>query len=257
MIPKIAPMQMSSGETDSFSAASLPLRHDVLGALSEPARAIALQDAKELNLRKGQVLFHKGDRADCAYFIRRGIIKISIISPAGEQRIVALQGPRAMVGDLSLIDGAPRGVTAEAMISSDVLAISRTSFQASIRHHPDLHAQISLMLTQRLRTITDEIMQGAFLPMRARMARAMLRVAQLLGEHIGVDLYGIEQAISQGDIAGMAGVTRESVNRTLTEWRNEGVLATSSRHKLVLNVRRLMEEASQAGDASAPSSRAL
>jgi CRP-like cAMP-binding protein len=84
--------------------------------------------------------------------------------------------------------------------------------------------------------------------MRARIARALLRLAQLTGEHVGVDLYGIEQPISQGDVAGMAGVTRESVNRTLTEWRNEGVLGSSDRHKLVLNVRRLVEEAARVGD---------
>jgi len=242
---KIDPMQSSSSDTRSFSAASSPLRHDVLGILPDEARALALQDADKVNLRKGQVLFHRGDRADCAYFIRSGIIKISIISPAEEQRIVALQGPNAMVGDLSLIDGAPRGVTAEAMVDCELLGINRSAFQTMIDRYPHVHAQISLMLAKRLRTITDEVTQAAFLPMRARIARAVLRLAQLLGEHTGVDLYGIEQPIGQGDIAGMAGVTRESANRTLTEWRNEGVLGSSDRHRLVVNVRRLMQEASR------------
>jgi CRP-like cAMP-binding protein len=43
----------------------------------------------------------------------------------------------------------------------------------------------------------------------------------------------------------MAGVTRESANRTLTEWRSEGVVDSSPRHRMVLNVRRLLEEATR------------
>jgi CRP/FNR family transcriptional regulator len=239
---------MASSDTTSFYAASFPLRHDIFGALPDPARALVLRDAKDLALRKGQVLFRRGDRSDGAYLIRRGIIKISIISPAGEQRIVALQGRGSTVGDLALIDGQPRGTTAEAMTDSELLTISRSAFRTAINSHPDLQAEITLVLTKRLRSITDEITLAAFLPMRARIARALLRLAQLTGEHVGVDLYGIEQPISQGDVAGMAGVTRESVNRTLTEWRNEGVLGSSDRHKLVLNVRRLVEEAARVGD---------
>src|SRR4051794_11255626 len=151
-VMKIDPMQSSFSDTRSFSAAASPLRHDILGVLSDEARTLALRDAEKVNLRKGQVLFHRGDRADCAYLIRSGIIKISIISPAEEQRIVALQGPNAMVGDLSLIDGAPRGVTAEAMVNCELLGINRSAFQAITIRYPHIHAQISLMLTNRLRT---------------------------------------------------------------------------------------------------------
>jgi CRP-like cAMP-binding protein len=239
---------MAPTDTASFYEAPFPLRHDIFGALSDPARALVLRDAKDLALRKGQVLFRRGDRADGAYFIRRGIIKISIISPVGERRIVALQGPGSTVGDLALIDGQPRGTIAEAMTDSELLTIGRSAFQAMISGYPELHAQIALVLTRRLRSITEEITQAAFLPMRSRVARALLRLAQLSGEHAGVDLYGIDQPIGQGDIAGMVGVTRESVNRTLTEWRNEGVLGSSDRYKLVLNVRRLAEEAARVGE---------
>jgi CRP/FNR family transcriptional regulator, cyclic AMP receptor protein len=129
------------------------------------------------------------------------------------------------------------------MTDCEVLVIARGSFQAAVGAHPELHAQINAVLTQRLRAITEEVTLAAFLPMRARIARALLRLAQLLGEHAGIDLLGIDQPISQGDIAGMAGVTRESVNRTMTEWRSEGVLSSSPRHRVVLNVRRLLEEA--------------
>jgi CRP-like cAMP-binding protein len=239
---------MDHTETASFCAASFPLRHDIFGALDEATRALALRDAKGLVLRKGQILFRRGDRADAAYFIRRGIIKISIVAPDGEQRIVAVQGRGSTVGDLALIDGQGRGTTAEAMTDSELLTISRNAFQAMVNGHPQIHEQIALVLTKRLRSITEEITSAAFLPMRARIARALLRLAQLLGEHIGVDLYGIEQPVGQGDIAAMSGVTRESANRTLMEWRNDGVLSSSKRHKLVLNVRRLLEEAARLGD---------
>jgi len=236
---------MAGNDSAHLDNSSFPLRHEILSALPDRARQLVLTDAKRMSLRKGETLFRKGDRGDCAYYIRHGIIKVSIGSPTGEQRIVALQASGATVGDLALIDGEARATTAEAMIDCELLVISRSAFQAVTASHPEIHAQISAVLTKRLRSVTLEITHAAFLPMRARLARALLRLAQLLGEHVGTDLLGIDHPIAQGDIAGMAGVTRESANRTLTEWRSEGVVDSSPRHRMVLNVRRLLEEATR------------
>ena len=236
---------MADNDSTRFDSSSFPLRHDLFGALPDRARQVMLGEAKRLSLRKGETLFRKGDRGDSAYYIRQGIIKISIGSPTGEQRIVALQAAGSTVGDLALIDGEVRGTTAEAMTDCELLVILRSAFQMTAASYPEIHSQISAVLTKRLRAVTQEVTQAAFLPMRARIARALLRLAQLLGEHVGIDLLGIDPPIAQGDIAGMAGVTRESVNRTLTEWRNEGVIDSSPRHRMVLNVRRLFEEAAR------------
>ena len=236
---------MAANDSSRFDGSSFPLRHDLFGALPDMARRLLLSEAKRMSLRKGETLFSKGDRGDSAYYIREGIVKMSIVSPTGEQRIVALQSAGSTVGDLALIDGEIRGTTAEGMTACELLIIPRSVFQMTVASYPELHAQISAVLAKRLRSLVEEVTQGAFLPMRARIARALLRLAQLLGEHIGTDLMGIDHPIAQGDIAGMAGVTRESVNRTLTEWRSEGVLDSSPRHRMVLNVRRLFEEAAR------------
>jgi CRP/FNR family transcriptional regulator, cyclic AMP receptor protein len=239
--PKRSEMPTESESLDS----RFPLRHDILSALPDPAQSLLLREAKRMSLRKGQVLFRRGDRSDSAYCIRQGIIKISVISPAGEQRIVALQAGGSTVGDLALIDGKPRSTTAEAMTDCDLLIVTRSAFQAELVAHPEIHPQISVLLTERVRALVEEFAQAVFLPMRARVARALLRLAELVGEPAGTDLLGIDHAIGQGDIAAMAGVTRESVNRTLTEWRSEGLLFSSQRHRVVLNVRRLLDEAAR------------
>ena len=236
---------MAANDSEPFDSSSFPLRHDLISALPDRARQLVLGDAKRTTFRKGEALFRKGDRGESAYFVRQGIIKISITSPAGEQRIVALQAAGSTVGDLALIDGDARGTTAEAMTDCELLVVSRGAFQTAAASYPEIHSQINVVLTRRLRSVTHEITQAAFLPMRARIACALLRLAQLLGEHAGTDMLGIDHPIAQGDIAGMAGVTRESVNRTLTEWRSEGVVESSPRHRMVLNVRRLFEEATR------------
>ena len=97
-------------DTDSarVDSSSFPLRHDLFSALPDHARQLVLADAKRMSLRKGETLFSKGDRGDCAYYVRQGIIKISIGSPTGEQRIVAIH-PTAVIDDPNVGNSAAPG----------------------------------------------------------------------------------------------------------------------------------------------------
>ena len=217
----------------------------VVGDNAQAAVARLLMGAKRRSLRRGEALFHKGDPGDGCYMVRKGIIKLSVSSPIGEQRVYALRGPNALVGELSLLDGLPRSTTAEAMTDAEVVQIMRTSFLAELEAHPEISTDFMAMLARRLRGLAEEMTAAAFLPMKARVAGALLRVAELLGRPTTEGLLGVEDNVSQADIALMAGVTRESVSRTFAEWKTEGIVDMNGRFKLLLDVRRLTEEASR------------
>ena len=205
------------------SAEACPASSERLSAnLPQHLMSRLLRDAKRAGLQRGEVLFGRGEPSETCFLVRRGIVKVSIDAPTGEQRIVGLHGPDDMVGELSMIDGGPRQTTAEAMTDCELLVVQRCAFVADLKAHPDVYPDIVAMLARRIRNVTEEITRAAFLPMKARVACALLRLAQLLGERMGVDRLGIEQQINQADIADMAGVSRESVSRTMAEWKNAG-----------------------------------
>ena len=72
--------------------------------------------AKPVRLAADQVLFLAGDAGDGCYRVEQGLLKVSIISPAGAERILAIVGPGAILGELATIDGLPRSAPAGEMM---------------------------------------------------------------------------------------------------------------------------------------------
>ena len=74
-----------------------------------------LANAKPQSLAEREVLFEAGDVADGCYRLEQGLLKVSIASPQGDERILTILGPGSIVGELAIIDGLPRSATVVAI----------------------------------------------------------------------------------------------------------------------------------------------
>jgi CRP/FNR family transcriptional regulator len=99
------------------------------------------------------------------------------------------------------------------------------------------------ILVGRLRKTDEELAADSFLTVQARVARAILSLAIQIGEPAGSDLFILPATVSQRDIGAMAGVARESVSRTLSEWRRRGIITRAPRRILSVNRSKLEKEA--------------
>jgi hypothetical protein len=129
---------------------------------------------------------------------------------------------------------------------SQLIFVSRAAFTKCLQDHPEIYAYLVSALVARLRQADEEAAAASFLTGKARIARALLNLAQHLGKGESPSRIEIPHKIRQGDIAAMAGVARESVSRTLGEWRRRNVITTKSRY-LVVNTTTLQREV-DAGD---------
>ena len=82
------------------------------------------------------MLFIAGDPGDGCYRVEQGLLKVSMIAPTGAERILAIVGPGAIVGELSTIDGLPRSASVTAVRDSALTFVSRAAFQASPTRTP-------------------------------------------------------------------------------------------------------------------------
>src|SRR6476660_10648165 len=78
---------------------------NVFSELPETLLSELFEDATSYTLREGETLFRAGDVGDGCYRIQTGLVKIVVASQHGEERIISLLGPHAIVGELSVIDG--------------------------------------------------------------------------------------------------------------------------------------------------------
>src|SRR5258708_5022387 len=88
---------------------------DILIGLPAPIATRLFASARTLACSTGEPLFRAGDAADGCYRLERGLLKVSVTSPQGDERILAVLGPGSIVGELALIDGQPRSATVAAL----------------------------------------------------------------------------------------------------------------------------------------------
>ena len=222
--------------------------HNLLSRLPDEFAGKLLAGKRTLNLREGETLFERGDAGDGCYWLRRGVLAVCVASHNGEQRILAILGPGAIVGELAMIDGLPRSASVQAVRDCELTFVSRAAFAQMLSRHPEFYSDIVMALASRLRQSDEDMVASSFLTVRARVARALLQFARHLGEDVGSGRIAIRRRITQSDLASMAGVARESVSRTLREWHRQKILEGSTRDGYV--VHRIRLEASAAEGAA-------
>ncbi len=217
--------------------------HNILSGLPDRYASILLAKATTVQLPSGALLFSQGDTGDGCYWIQRGALKVAIASQRGQERIIAVLGPGAIVGELAMIDDLPRSATISAIVDSELTFVSRMAFTAFLHKHPELNGFLIRTLVARLRQTDEDAAAATFLTVKARVARALLRIADVLGKDAEDGVVAIHERVRQDDLAAMAGVARENVSRTLSDWRERSVVLASRDGKLKLNKARLQREA--------------
>jgi CRP/FNR family cyclic AMP-dependent transcriptional regulator len=222
-----------------------PRTESLLAALPTELSQSLFANARPLSLKADQTLFVAGDKGDGCYRVEQGLLKASIAVPAGGERILAILGPGAVVGELSMIDDAPRSASVTALRDSNLSFVGRATFQAFGQSRPELYRHVATLLARRLRDTDDALVATNFLSLKGRVARALLSLAEAFGQDIGQGRTLIRQKISQSDLAAMAGIARENVSRVLNDWVNRSMVRRLSGYYCLENMAALKRELEQ------------
>jgi CRP-like cAMP-binding protein len=199
--------------------------------------------ARSIKLSADQILFSAGQEGDGCYRVDEGLLKASVTDPEGDERILAMLGPGSVVGELSMLDGAPRSASVIALRDSSVSFISRLVFEKFGQSKPELYSHLATLLANRLRDTNDSLAATSFLSIKARFARALLRLADAFGREVGQGRIVIRQKVSQADLAAMTGIARENVNRLLHDWASRSLVTRSAGYYCLENLGELQREA--------------
>jgi CRP/FNR family transcriptional regulator len=187
-----------------------------------------LAGAPTTTLKKGLALFEIGDTGDGCYWLKEGVLKVSVTSNRGAERILAIVGSGANVGQLAMLDGLPRAASVHALRDSSLNFVARSTYLQCLRDSPALYDYIVDNLVARLRQANEEVAAASFLSLKARVARALLQFARHLGEPTAVPDQLVIRDLRQEDVAALADVARENVSRILSEWRKHELIVRQS-----------------------------
>jgi len=221
----------------------VPRSESLLAALPAEWSQSLFAKARPLSLKADQTLFVAGDEGDGCYRVDEGLLKASIAAPAGGERILAIFGPGAVVGELAMIDRGPRSASVTALRDSKLSFVGRTAFEAFGQSRPDLYRHVATLLARRLRDTDEALVATNFLSVKGRVARALLSLADAFGRDLGQGRILIRQKVSQGDLAAMAGIARENVSRVLNEWGGRSLVKRLAGYYCLENRAALQREA--------------
>ena len=188
-----------------------------------------------LELARGDSLYRRGDQAAELYRVEAGLLKLSLDTASGRERITALAGPGDMIG---MTDPASHCCTENAAALSGSVRLSVLGPVAELTPEVRLEA-----LGWQLRQLRDSLEDGE-LPVPARLARTFVRLAERFGQHQPGGQVRLTLPITHDDLAAIVGAARETTSSVLAEMRTAGVL-TGTRGRYSLDPGKMRDYAAQ------------
>jgi len=194
-----------------------------------------------VQFRRGQALFTEGDLAERVFIIERGWVMISSVAPSGREIVLGIRGPGDVIGDLSVLDGAPRSATALAV---DDVEATVAPGSALTRALTDAAAAGELLriLAARLRDADRKRLEFAALDTLGRVAWRLQELGERFGQRtpVGVE---VELPLSQDQLASWCGASREATVKALAALRSLGCIATGRRSVVICDAEALRRHA--------------
>ena len=191
--------------------------------------------------RVGQVLFHEGDPSNHVAVITAGEVKVSSAHERGGETVLAIRRAGDLIGELSAIDDRPRSATATAITPVEAVVVPAAAFWAFLTEHPGAAVALLRTVVARLRDADRQRVEFGSQQSLPRLARRLLELAESHGRRAPDGTIHIELPMTQEELAGWVGASRESVARVLRALRSTGAITTARRAITVVDLERLRE----------------
>lgn len=199
----------------------------LFAGLDDDALAKVVEAGRDLEMLRGDVLFREGDDPDELFVVLSGRIAIANKSIDGRESMVALMEEGDLFGEMGLFDGRGRSAEARALETSVVTAVPYAPVRNLYEDDPALLWRVVAMLAGRLRTMDTALADSVFLDVTGRTAKRLLDLA---GEEDEFSL-----PITQEELAGMVGASRERVNKAIASFIRLGWIEQIDRTYRITN----------------------
>jgi CRP/FNR family cyclic AMP-dependent transcriptional regulator len=187
-------------------------------------------------------LIAEGGPSDAVYIVLSGRVKAFSSTDRGGEVVLAVRGPGALIGELGAIDGGPRGASVTALEPVDALVVPCEAFRAWLQAHPRMLFRLLVAVTGRLRDADRKRVEFGAHDTIARVASRLVELADRFGEPSGGRVR-ITLPITQDELAGWVGASREAVVKALRSLRDRGYVETGRRAVVVCDLAALRRRA--------------
>ena len=204
-----------------------------LARLEHSERDSLLRLGRTIHYPMRSVVIRQEEPSSHVLLVIHGWLKVTVSAPNGYEALLALRGPGDIIGESAAVSGRPRSATVTTLEQVEAVAVDQDHFTGYLRRTPNAALQLLGLTVDRLRSGDHRRLEFAALTVGERLSGLLLDLARTHGtlteEGIEIDV-----PLSQLELAGSVGASREAVTRLLKVLRDRGVIATRRRGLLVL-----------------------
>jgi CRP/FNR family cyclic AMP-dependent transcriptional regulator len=185
-------------------------------------------------------LFVQGEEARCVYLICSGYLKLTAGRPQERQMIVRVAGPGSMLGLYAVLTHGIHEVSAESLTAAQLRPVERERFMTFLRDHKEAQMRAVQCICQEYRfALQDACRISLSETVAGRLGRLLLELAHQIGEHVDEHAIRFPLLLTHEEMASMACTTRETVTRTLGQFRKDGWITIEDSVVTVIQPERL------------------
>jgi CRP/FNR family cyclic AMP-dependent transcriptional regulator len=196
--------------------------------LTEDERSDLEAIGHPIRYTRGSIVLGEGEETDYALLIRKGHVKVTL---GPEDRIVAIRGPGEIVGEMASILREPRSASVFAITDVEAVHLPARTWLEFLYAHPRVMHAILQQTSKRLREATTKQADLGYLGLEQRLAKALVELETKIGQPAPD---GRSIHLSQTELAGLVGTSRETISQLMRALRHRGIVGTG-RQKITIH----------------------
>lgn len=178
--------------------------------------------ARSLRKRRGEFIYLPGDRADSVYFLKKGRIKLSVLSDSGKEIAIDIIQPGEMFGEFALIDESVRSNMTQALDEVVVLVFDKRTFASLIKSQPNLSLNYIRMVGDRRRRMEKKLSDLTSKEVAERVCELLHELS--LNAQLGDELHDARIPLTHQDVASLIGASRQTTTSILNDLMRSGFI---------------------------------
>ena len=212
----------------------------VFSRLSEEELQLICEKAQDSYYDKGEIIFFEYDHPKKLYLLAEGQVKLTMMSPEGQEKVLTILQEGDLFGEISLFDHNPHPVTAEVQEQAQLFILPWSDLESIILERPGMALKIIEALARKTRLLTSQIRELVFQDARGRLAALLQRLSSDFGVETKQGIR-IELVLTHQELANLLGTSRVTVTRMMNNFARQGLIKIVDRKIIILASEKLEE----------------
>ncbi|MET6989905.1 response regulator [Sediminicola arcticus] len=186
--------------------------------------------------KNGETIYKEGDHSNKIYLSLKGAVKCYKMDSDGKELVTSLHPADDFLGFTSFLDNMPYEESAVAVEDVELVGVSKDYLKSILQKNNQVSLELMGLLSKNLSEIKQQLLQMAYSSVRKKTAQTLMQFANLLNKSGDKPI-----KVSRSDLASVAGIATESLIRTLSSFKKEGIIDIEGRNIKILDLNLLQQ----------------